>query len=85
MATLPLQLLCSSKFGRYPKISLEQMWNFFQSDGWVVPYAGYAAIYDEILTGLGRGIFYSSRSNITFMVIGENIYSVVFPSVTFNG
>ena len=60
------------------------MWNFFQSDGWVVPYAGYAAVYSEILAGLGRGMFYSSRSNTAYMLIGENVYSVVFPSATPN-
>ncbi len=80
MATLPLQLLCSSKFGRFSKISLEQCWNMFQIDGWMVPYAGYISVNAQIITGVGRGIFYSARSNTGYMVLGENVYSITFPS-----
>jgi hypothetical protein len=82
MPQLPLQLVCSNKFGRYPKISREQVFNMFQSDDWMINYAGYEAIYTEILSGTGRGIFYSSRSGKGFFVIGQNIYSVVFQGST---
>jgi len=57
MPQLPLQLVCSNKFGRYPKISCEQVFNMFQSDGWMVNFAGYEAVYTKILAGTGRGIF----------------------------
>jgi len=87
MQKLPLQLVCSSKFGRYPKISHEQVFNMFQSDGWMINYAGYSTIYDKILGGTGRGIFYSPRADKAFFVIGENVYSVSFqdnlPIVTY--
>ena len=75
---LPLQLVCSNKFGRYPKISCEQVFNMFQSDGWMVNFAGYEAVYTKILAGTGRGIFYSSRSSKAFFVIGANVYSIIF-------
>ncbi len=78
MQKVPLQLVCSSKFGRYPKISHEQVFNMFQSDGWMINYAGYKIVYDKILGGTGRGIFYSPRADKAFFVVGENIYSVSF-------
>ena len=78
MKPLPLQLLCSTKFGRYPKISLEQAWNMFQSDNWMINYAGYKRIIDWTTIGFGRGIFYSSRLNQIFAVIGNTVYVVGF-------
>lgn len=82
MPQLPLQLVCSNKFGRYPKISREQVFNMFQSDEWMINYAGYEAVYTQIRSGIGRGIFYSSRADKAFFVIGENIYSIVFQGTT---
>lgn len=77
MPQLPLQMVCSSKFGRYPKISSEQVFNMFQADGWMIAYAGY--ILENVLsgeTGTGRGIFYSSRANKMYVVVNEKIYEI---------
>ena len=78
MAQLPLTLLCSTKFGRHPKISVEQVYNMFQADGWMVNYAGYREAFYWVLSGVGRGIFYSSRSNRAFAVIGNSVQMVTF-------
>jgi hypothetical protein len=78
MTELPLQMLCSTKFGRYPKISREQVFNMFQSDGWIVNYAGHAAIKTILENGIGRGIFYSARSNKLYVVVSQNIYTISF-------
>lgn len=75
---LPLKMLCSSKFGRYPKISREQVFNLFESDGWMVNYAGYEAVKTILDGGVGRGIFFSSRNNSLYVVMSQNVYEVVF-------
>jgi hypothetical protein len=76
MAKLPLKLLCSTKFGRYPKISLEQVYNMFQSDGWMVNYAGYEFKTKIAESGASRGMFYSSRLDQLFAVINQYVYSI---------
>ena len=76
MAKRPLKLLCSTKFGRYPKISLEQVYNMFQSDGWMVNYAGYELKTKISESGIGRGMFYSSRLDQLFAVINQYVYSI---------
>lgn len=84
MAKLPLKMTCSTKFGRYNKISVESVYNMFQSDGWVIDFAGYESIHTfPVSGGIGRGIFYSSRSETLFVVISEDIYSVKYNSSNF--
>ncbi len=41
---MPLDIVGSTKFGRYPKISVEQTWNMIISDGFLVPFAGYLKV-----------------------------------------
>jgi len=82
MAQLPLTMLCSTKFGRYNKISVENVYNMFQSDGWMIDYAGYKSVETLMQNGVGRGLFFSSRSNTLYAVISQNIYSIVFNSTT---
>jgi hypothetical protein len=71
-------MVCSTKFGRNSKISLEQVFNMFQADGWIVNYAGYRAIPEDpvLINGIGRGSFTSARSNKMFVVISQYVYSV---------
>jgi hypothetical protein len=81
---VPLNIVGSSIFGRYPKISIEKTYNMFQSDSFMVPYAGYeiAIPYTSFMIGkVGRGIFNSTKFNRLVVVIDANVYLV---SITYN-
>lgn len=90
---IPMQMVGSTMFGRYPKISQEQTYNMIISDGWLVPYAGYKMVLPINPNGQGRGIFTSVRANVMFVVIEEKVYIVttgLIPTqigtlLTFNG
>ena len=75
---IPIKIVGSSIFNKYPKISAEQTCNMIISDGWLVPYAGYAKSHTFPVTDtkidIGRGIYNSVRYGMMFVVIGENIY-----------
>lgn len=83
LITLPLQMVSSTKFGRYPKISVEQSWNMIESDGWQVPFAGYKNVINISNNGSGRGIFNSVKANKLFLIINDGLY-VVNPDLTYN-
>lgn len=75
----PLNIVGSSTFGRYPKISIEKTYNMFVSDNWLVNYAGYqiAIPYSKIGSGKqGRAIFASSKFNKLIVVIDDKVYLV---------
>ena len=55
---------------------MEQVYNMFQSDQWMVNYAGYEEVRTLMGDGVGRGMFYSSRLNQLFAVINQNVYSI---------
>jgi hypothetical protein len=77
--TVPLNLVGSSVFGRYPKISSEFTYNMFESDGFMVPYSGYEiAMPSRQFNGgeEGRGIFSSIKLNKLVVVIDDNVYLV---------
>jgi hypothetical protein len=76
---MPLNIVGSSKFGVYPKISVERSYNFFESDGWVVPYAGYQLAIPNLgnignLFPQGRGIFNSTKFGKLVVVVDNNVY-----------
>ncbi len=81
---VPLNIVGSSTFGRYPKISIEKTYNMFISDQWLVDYAGYkigipANLFAAASGGLattGRGIYSSSVLNKLFVVINSSVYMV---------
>ena len=77
---IPLKIVGSNQFGRYPKISLEQTFNMIISDNWLVPYAGYQNVLSISLRGRGRGIYASSRANKMIVVINNNVYAVITES-----
>ncbi len=82
---VPFNMVGSTVFGRYNKISSEQTYNMIISDDWMVPYAGYQAVLTLSTTGKGRGIFNSSRSNRIIAVAGIQVFSIapigIFPFV----
>src|ERR1700741_1875433 len=75
----PLNLVGSSTFGRYPKISIEKTYNMFMSDNFMVPYAGYQiAVAQEALANFveGRAIFTSTKFNRLVVVEGQSVFLV---------
>lgn len=80
----PLNIVGSSVFGRYPKISVERTVNLFISDGWLVPYAGYKiAIPSSALQDgkQGRGSHTSTKLNCLIIVIDNNVFKI---NISFN-
>lgn len=76
---VPLNIVGSSIFGRYPKISIEKTYNMFMSDTFMVPYSGYeiAINASKFNNGkVGRGCFTSTKFNRLVIVIDENVYLV---------
>ena len=71
---MPLSIVGSTKFGRYPIISSEQTFNMIESDGWMVPFAGYRNVVQIDNGGQGRGIESSVKLNELFAVIDDDVY-----------
>jgi len=82
--TLPIDIVGSSTFGRYLKISPSKTVNMFISDEWLVNYAGWKRIYDFLpdQSAQGRGIFRSIRNNIMVVVINNAVFAVQ-PSLSY--
>jgi hypothetical protein len=71
---VPVNVVGSSKFGLYPKISDERTYNMFISDDFLVNYSGFQKV-SEVKTGAkGRGLFHSIRGNFALGVIGSGVY-----------
>ena len=75
LSTVPLKMVGSNHFGRYPKISQEQTFNMIVSDGWLVDYAAYKQV-GNVSGGEGRGIYSSQRLGAMIVVIDNIVYSV---------
>lgn len=78
--SVPVNVVGSSMFGRYPKISLEKTYNMFISDDWLITYAGFKNVLDIFSAGEGRGLFHSIRGDFSIIVISSSVYKV-FPSL----
>lgn len=83
---IPVQIVGSSTFGRYPKISLEETWNMIISDNFMVDYAGYKNVFGQnsatklpnpfTTTGVGRGQYHSTLLNQVVVVVGNSVFLV---------
>jgi hypothetical protein len=76
---IPINIVGSSVFGRYPKISTEKTLNMFQSETFMVPYAGYQiAINSNQFQNAkeGRGIFNSVKLEKLILVVDSFVYLV---------
>lgn len=73
---VPLDIVGSTKFGRYPKISVEQTYNMIISDNFLVPYAGHVIALNISGSAQGRAIFTSVRYNHMIAVIGNTVYAI---------
>lgn len=71
---IPVNIVGSSSFGRYEKISAERTFNAFISDDWLVGYSGYKKIAEVTGDVEGRGIFRSARGGFDLVVIGSGVY-----------
>lgn len=75
----PLNIVGSSIFGRYPKISVEKTVNMFISDNWLVPYGGYEVAIPSSEFGnaaKGRGIHTSIKFNRLVAVFDNRVYLI---------
>lgn len=75
---VPLKIVGGTSFGRYNKISVEQTYNMIVSENALVPYAGYKNVKTFVSnqeTG-GRGIYYSTRSQVAIVVVGGIVFRV---------
>ena len=73
---IPLPIVGGTHFGRYPKISLEETWNFIVSDGWLVPYAGYKNALTLSPSADGRGIYSSFVGGFMIAVLGSFVFRI---------
>jgi hypothetical protein len=76
---IPLNIVGSSVFGRYPKIDSEKTYNMFESDEFMVPYAGYQVAVPASMFGngiQGRGVHTSTKLGLMIVVIDDRVYSV---------
>jgi hypothetical protein len=81
---VPLDIVGSTVFGRYPKISIEQTYNMIISDNFLVPYAGHMLSISLINNAQGRALFTSVRFNHMIAVVANNVYSIssgLFPAL----
>jgi hypothetical protein len=73
---VPINIVGSSVFGRYPKISLEKTYNMFISDEWLTNYGGFQKRSDILPSGEGRGFFHSVRGNFLIVVVASTVYKL---------
>lgn len=73
---VPVNVVGSSTFGRYPKISLEKTYNMFISDEWLVNYAGFQKASQILPAGEGRALFHSIRGQFLITVESSTVYKL---------
>jgi hypothetical protein len=73
---VPVNVVGSSTFGRYPKISLEKTYNMFISDDWMVNYAGFQKASEVLPSGEGRALFHSVRGQFLISVESSTVYKL---------
>lgn len=76
---IPVDIVGSNTFGRYPKISVAQTFNMLISDEALVPYAGYKAVTmldSSLVGGKGRALYTSIPGNFMIAVINGSVYKI---------
>lgn len=66
----------STRFGRYDKISREEVFNFIQSDSFLVPFAAYKNVLALHPGVKGRDIYSSSNGGIMIAIVGAYVYRI---------
>lgn len=73
----PLNVVGSSRFGRYPKINIEKTINMFISDNWLVNYPGYQfSIPASQLGREGRGLHVSTKLGRMIGVLDQKVFLI---------
>jgi hypothetical protein len=80
---VPVRIVGSSVFGRFPTISVERTYNMFitsSGDGeeeWLINFPGYASILRLLENGgEGRGAFHSVRGGFIVAVVDASVYRI---------
>ena len=73
---VPVNVVGSSTFGRYPKISLEKTYNMFISDDWMVNYPGFQNVAEILPQGEGRALYHSVRGQFLIAVVSSTVYKL---------
>lgn len=73
---VPINIVGSSTFGRYSKISLEKTYNMFITDDWLVNFMGYKKVLEVSPRGVSRGIFRSVRGGFALAVFNQSVYVI---------
>lgn len=73
-----VNIVGSSTYGRYPKISSEVTYNLYESDSWLVSYSGWKRVLQFFGSnvGQGRGMFHSVRANCIITVVNSSVFRV---------
>lgn len=74
--TIPIDIVGSTTFGRYPKISASQTFNMIISDDVLVPFAGHRKITTLKEVGNGREIFTSIKYQHLIAVVDDAIFII---------
>ena len=72
---VPLQIVGSSTFGRFPKVNLETTVNGFTADNFAFNFAGYA--FRISMGGTGRGLYASQKGDLMFSVSDARVYKIL--------
>lgn len=73
---IPLDIVGSTAFGRYPKISVEETFNMMISDDAMVPFAGYKMKVNIVNNADARELYTSTKYNHMITVIGNGVYTI---------
>lgn len=80
---VPVRIVGSSVYGRYPTISVERTYNMFitssadSEEEFLVNFPGYASILSLVEEGAeGRGVFLSVRGNFILACVGGSVYRI---------
>jgi hypothetical protein len=72
---IPIDIVGSSTFGRYFKISASKTVNMLITDEWLADYAGYQSVnFNQVLGTIGRGIYTSTKLGQMVAVISNNVW-----------
>ena len=74
-----LRIVGSNTFGRNSKMSSEQTFNLFESDGFLVDTPGYKKVVDFPGRIVGRAIYASDRGNFMITVIDNVVFKISGP------